>query len=154
MNHSGASHVEMRDMDCVIEGAADDVVRGHVVVVIGLMRVVCCSSSSPYSCLLTLPHRFFVTIFFAGHFVYKSCYTFRKKKKRGIFGRHAKTRENTTVLKKQKHTICVFKCWLNCQLASSKFCGYLKKPSRIQPHRGARSFFCVLSHQHDIHKIA
>ena len=79
-------------MGCVIEGAADDVVRGHVVVVIGLMRVVCCSSSSPYSCLLTLPHRFFVTIFFCGAFRLQIL-PHISQKKTGIFGRHAKTKK-------------------------------------------------------------
>ena len=27
-------------------------------------------------------------------------------------------KKNTTVLKKQKRAICIFKCWLNCQWAS------------------------------------
>ena len=82
----------------------------------------CCSSSSPYSCLLTLPHRFFVTIFFAVHFVYKSCQTFRKKKREGY---SADMQKKYNRVEKQKRTICVFKCSLNCQWASLKFCGHL-----------------------------
>ena len=37
---------------------------------------------------------------------------------RGTFGRNAKKHENTTVLNEQNRTLCVFKCWLKCQLAS------------------------------------
>ena len=47
--------------------------------------------------------------------------------KRGTFGRNAKKHDNTTVLNKQKRTICVSKCWLNCQLASCEALRSLEK---------------------------
>ena len=66
----------------MIEGAAGFAVRGHVAVVIGLIGVVCCSSSSPYSCLShpSSLHLFDQTFSFTGQFV-QSCHTFHKKKR-------------------------------------------------------------------------
>ena len=52
-----------------------------------------------------------------------------------------KTHENSSVLNKQKRTICVFKGWLNCQIGIAlKLCCHMKKSSTIQRHRGARSY--------------
>ena len=41
-----------------------------------------------------------------------------QKNERGIRQKCTKHRKFRTVLNRQKRTICVFKCWLNCQLAS------------------------------------
>ena len=106
----------------MIESAGGGVVRGHVAVVIGWIGVVCCSSSSPYSCLLHPSSPHFVTKNFLLR-VYRcqSCHTFRKKKKKKRERRSAEMQnkqENTTVLNKRRRTICEFKCLLNCQLAS------------------------------------
>ena len=70
------------------------------------------------------PHRFFVQLnppihdkkfSFTVHFVATN---FAKKKTREACDRDAKKHEQTTVLNKQKRTICAFKCWLTVQLAS------------------------------------
>ena len=53
---------------------------------------------------------------FTGQFVVNLCHKFHKKTKGGIRPK-CKKYENTTVFNKQKRTSCVFKCWLNCQLA-------------------------------------
>ena len=57
------------------------------------------------------------------------------------------------MLNEQKRTICVFKCWLNCQLASVEALPVTQKePSTIQRRRGARSLFCVQSCKNDIRR--
>ena len=85
-----------------------------------------------------LPLHLFVTqIFFHGACCCcQSCTHFAKKKTRGAFGRNAKKKnhESTTVLNKQKRTICVFKCWLICQLAPFEALRSLAKTSTIQRH--------------------
>ena len=79
----------------------------------------CCSSSSPNSCLLhpfSPPFRD-QNFSFTRHFVASPATHFTKKRE-GHSAEMQKKHANTTVLQKQKRTICVFKCWLNCQLAS------------------------------------
>ena len=62
--------------------------------------------------------------------------------------------ENTTVLYKQKRTICVINCWLNCQLASFEALRSLEKSHRRSNANVERGpFFCVLSHKDDIRQI-
>ena len=46
----------------------------------------------------------------------------------GHSGEMQNKHENTTVMKKEKRTICVFKCWLNCQLAIFETLLSLEKP--------------------------
>ena len=74
------------------------------------------------------------------------------KKTGGAFGRNAKKHENTTVLNKQKRTLCVFKCWLNCQMASCEALLSLekKKTSPIQRHHAARSLFASCRTKPDV----
>ena len=67
-------------------------------------------------------------IFFAGHFVANPATNVTKNKRR--IRPKCKKHENTTVLKKQKCTICVYKCWLNCQLASFEALRSLAKKHR------------------------
>ena len=65
---------------------------------------------------------------FSGHFVPNPATHFTtQKNERGIRPKFKKTRKST-VLNKQKRTICVFKCWLNCQLASFEALLSLAKP--------------------------
>ena len=101
-------------------------------------------------------HRFFVQLnppfhdqnfSFTVHFVANpATYPSSQKNERDIRPKCKKKKkhENTTVLKKQKRTICVFKCWLNCQLAPFEALRSLEQPSTIQRHRGARSLFLRL----------
>ena len=67
------------------------------------------------------------------------------RKQGEAFGRNAKNNNNTTIQqcwRNKKRTIYVFKCWLNCQLASCEaLLSFEKKTSTIQRHRGARSLF-------------
>ena len=56
-----------------------------------------------------------------------------------------KQRQATTSSQNRKRSICVFKCWLICQLASFEALQSLEnKPSTTQSHRGARSLFLRL----------
>ena len=57
-------------------------------------------------------------VFFSGHFVANPATNFHTKKREGIWPTCKKKHEHTTVLNKQIRTICVFKCWLDCLLAS------------------------------------
>ena len=87
--------------------------------------------------------------FFAVHFVYKSCHTFRKIKG-GIFGRHAKKnkkKKRTVLEKQQKHD-------LRFQMLAELSIGIFEVLRSLELHRAARSFVCVLSHKHDIRQIA
>ena len=91
------------------------------------------------------PHRLFVQlnppfcdqkVFFYGAFRCQSCHKFHNK--RQGHSAEMKKHQNTTVLNQQKRTVCVFKCWLNCQnWHTLKLCDHLKKPPTIQRHRGA-----------------
>ena len=78
------------------------------------------------------------TFCFTGCFVADPATHFAKKKS-GACCRHAKKHENTTVLNKQKRTVCLFKVALFEALLSVD-----KIPSMIQRHRGARSLFLRL----------
>ena len=54
---------------------------------------------------------------FTGHAIANPATNFTKQKStRGAFGGNEKNTKSTTVFNKQKRTICVFKCWLHCQL--------------------------------------
>ena len=52
----------------------------------------------------------------------------KKKNEREVHSAEMqKKHENTSVLNKQKRTICVFKCWLSCQAASFEALRSLEK---------------------------
>ena len=74
------------------------------------------------------------------------------KKRKGIRPKckNKKKRENTKVLNKRKRTICVFKCWLNCQLASFEALLALEKTIEDPTPSWCAVPFCVLSHKNDI----
>ena len=87
---------------------------------------------------------------FTGHFVANPATNFTDKRE-GAIGRDAKKHENTTVLNRQKRTLCVFKCWLNCQPASFEALLSIEKNHRRANAIVERGpFFCVLSHKNDI----
>ena len=72
-----------------------------------------------------------------------------KKKDRGHSAENARNANIQQCRRNKKRTICVFKCWLSCQVASSSeaLCGHFtckKNPSTLQRRRGARSLFCLL----------
>ena len=82
--------------------------------------------------------------FFYGAFRCQSCHTFKKTNNRVIRPECKKENENITVLNKQKRIVCVFKCWLDSQLASLE--ALLSLESTIDdPTPSWRSLFCVLS---------
>ena len=83
-------------MGRVTEGASDGVVRGHVAVVTGFIGVVCCSSSSAYSCLLHPSSPPFRDNFFYGAFRCQSCH--KCQKRQGHSAEMQKTQGNATVL--------------------------------------------------------
>ena len=56
----------------------------------------------------------------------------KKGKTKGVSSRNATSKhENATVLKKQKRTIYVFRCWLYGQLGILKLSCHLRKPCTI-----------------------
>ena len=74
-----------------------------------------------------------------------------KKKREGHSSEmQKKEHEHTTVLNKQKRTICVFKCWLTCQLASFEALRSLEKTIDDPTPSWSAVLFCVLSHRNDI----
>ena len=104
------------------------------------------------------PHRFLVQLnppfrnqhfSFTGHFVANPATHFTENE-RGIRPKW-KTHDHTTVLNKQKRTVCVFRYWLICQLASFEALLSLEKHhqrSTAIVERG--SFFCFLLYKYDI----
>ena len=87
-----------------------------------------------------------------GHAMRKHREVFFSLTTRGALGQNEKkkkTRKCNIVEETKKRTICVFKFWLNCQLASFEalLSPDKKNPSTIQRHREARSLVCVLSYK-------
>ena len=92
---------------------------------------------------------FLVTkIFFYGAFRCQSLPP-NSQNTRGAFGRNARSRKYNSVCSiNKRRTICVFKCWLNCQLASFEVLRSLEQTSNAAtPSWSAVLFFCVLSHK-------
>ena len=81
---------------------------------LGKLRVKGCASASFF--VQTNPPFRDQQFSFTGHFIANPARTATKKRE----GHSAEMQkhEHTTVLNRQKRAICVFKCWLNCQVAS------------------------------------
>ena len=111
------------------------------------------------------PHRFFVQLnrrfrdqyfSFTGHFVANPATIFAKKKNTRSIRPKCKKKQHekyNSFESTKKRTVCPFKCWLTCQLASSEALLSKKKKKNIDdptPSWCAVPFFCVLSHKNDI----